>query len=184
MGARFTILISGGGGLMRRVIECSRGAGCPFTVSGVIASRDCPGVHKARELGADAAVVPYCDAESFSEALFERIDGDAILLLGFLHLLHIPPEWTGRVINIHPSLLPKFGGRGMYGRRVHEAVLAAGEAETGSTIHLADEAYDRGEILDQVRVPVLPGDTAESLETRVIAAQHEQIVPFLHRWAR
>jgi phosphoribosylglycinamide formyltransferase-1 len=79
---------------------------------------------------------------------------------------------SGRIINIHPALLPRHGGAGMYGRRVHAAVLAAGEAESGATVHLVDEVYDRGEVLGQARVAVQPDDTPETLAARVLAAEH------------
>lgn len=103
---------------------------------------------------------------------------DLLVLAGYVKL--VPPEvvaaWRGRIINIHPALLPKFGGPGMYGRRVHEAVLAAGETETGATVHLVTERYDEGAILAQGRVPVQPGDTAETLASRVLAVEH-QLLP-------
>ena len=179
---RFTILISGAGGLMRRVVETSQQPGSPFVVDRVIASRECPGIEKARSLKIPTAVIP-----PDSEDLWPRIEfpdaPDSILLLGYLHLLPIPPRWCNKALNIHPSLLPKFGGPGMYGRRVHAAVLRSGETTTGSTIHLADDRYDHGPVLHQIKVPVLAGDTPESLETRVIDAQHRQLVPFLTRWA-
>jgi phosphoribosylglycinamide formyltransferase-1 len=84
-----------------------------------------------------------------------------------------------RVLNIHPALLPKFGGQGMYGRRVHETVLAAGERETGVTIHLADDEFDHGRIVAQCRVPVVPGDTVESLAARVLDLEHAFLVETL-----
>jgi phosphoribosylglycinamide formyltransferase-1 len=114
------------------------------------------------------------------EAIGKRCD--TVLMLGWLHLIDIPPRWAGRVINIHPSLLPKFGGNGMYGRHVHEAVLRAGERESGLTFHVATAEYDAGPILHQQRVPVLPRDTVETLQSRVIDAQHAAIIPFLNRW--
>lgn len=99
---------------------------------------------------------------------------DLVVLAGYLKL--VPAEVIGRfrdrVINIHPALLPAFGGHGMYGRRVHEAVLASGATESGATVHLVDEVYDRGAILGQSRVPVLPGDDAERLAARVLEAEH------------
>ncbi|HEY3243774.1 MAG TPA: formyltransferase family protein, partial [Phycisphaerae bacterium] len=85
----------------------------------------------------------------------------------FLSLWRIPAEFEGRVLNIHPALLPSFGGAGMHGQRVHEAVLAAGCTESGCTVHLADNQYDHGPIVIQRRVPVLPGDTPETLAERV-----------------
>ena len=94
-------------------------------------------------------------------ARLERHRVDLLVLAGYLKL--VPPEvvarYRGRILNVHPALLPAFGGRGMYGHRVHEAVLASGARETGATVHLVDEEYDRGAILAQARVPVLPGDT-------------------------
>ncbi|MFI5246760.1 MAG: formyltransferase family protein, partial [Gemmatimonadales bacterium] len=93
---------------------------------------------------------------------------------GYLRL--VPPEvterWRGRIVNIHPALLPRFGGPGMYGRRVHEAVIAAGDRESGATVHHVDHVYDRGAIIAQERVPVEPGDTPDSLAARVLAAEH------------
>jgi len=91
--------------------------------------------------------------------------------------------FEGRIVNIHPALLPKFGGQGMYGIRVHEAVLQAGEAETGITIHLADGEYDRGRILAQCRVPVEAGDTPETLAVRVLNREHRFYVETLAKIA-
>jgi phosphoribosylglycinamide formyltransferase 1 len=96
------------------------------------------------------------------------------VLAGYVKL--IPAEvitaYRGRIINVHPALLPAFGGRGMYGHRVHQAVLASGAQETGATVHLVDEAYDHGASLAQARVPVLPGDTPELLAQRVLEVEH------------
>ena len=80
-------------------------------------------------------------------------------------------RWRGRIINVHPALLPEFGGPGMYGRRVHEAVLRSGARESGASVHLVDEVYDRGELLAQERVPVLPGDTPDTLAGRVLGGR-------------
>jgi phosphoribosylglycinamide formyltransferase-1 len=88
-------------------------------------------------------------------------------MAGFLSLWTIPPDLAGRVLNIHPALLPKFGGKGMHGHHVHEAVLAAHETESGCTVHYADNTYDTGPIILQRKVPVLPADTPDSLAARV-----------------
>ena len=88
---------------------------------------------------------------------------------------------AGRVLNIHPALLPKHGGQGMYGRRVHEAVLAAGDTVSGASVHLVDGEYDHGAVIAQAEVPVLAGDTAESLERRVMAAEPGLFVHTLQR---
>ena len=107
-----------------------------------------------------------------SELKGQRID--LVVLAGFMRL--IPAEmvraFSGRMVNIHPSLLPKHGGKGMFGARVHEAVIAAGEVESGITIHLVTEHYDEGRILFQARCPVLPNDTAATLAERVHALEH------------
>jgi len=103
----------------------------------------------------------------------ERIE--LIVLAGYMRKL--PPEvvrrFPGRILNIHPALLPRHGGQGMYGIRVHEAVLRSGESETGATVHFVDEDYDHGPVARQVRVPVLPGDTPQGLAERVLEAEHD-----------
>jgi phosphoribosylglycinamide formyltransferase-1 len=177
---RFTILISGGGGLMRRVIAASREPGASFMVDRVIASQiDCPGLAHASAAGIPMAVAR---PRNVWAAVNDRTD--TVLMLGWLHLIDIPQRWAGRVINVHPSLLPRFGGKGMYGHHVHEAVLRAGERESGFTFHAATDEYDAGPILHQERVPVLPNDTVETIQSRVIDAQHRAIIPFLQRWAQ
>ena len=99
---------------------------------------------------------------------------DVVALAGYMKKLgpKTLAHFRGRILNIHPALLPKFGGKGMYGIHVHEAVLAAGEKESGVTVHLVDEEYDRGPILAQVSVPVMPGDTPEALAERVLVQEH------------
>jgi phosphoribosylglycinamide formyltransferase-1 len=100
---------------------------------------------------------------------------DFIVLAGFLWL--VPPNilhtWAGRIVNIHPALLPKFGGKGMYGDRVHQAVIEAGEKETGISIHYVNEKYDDGQIIFQERFDILPEDTAESIAEKIHVLEHE-----------
>lgn len=109
------------------------------------------------------------------ELLAALADADLVVLAGYLKLVpaRVVARFRGRTINIHPALLPAFGGPGMYGHRVHAAVLASGVRETGVTVHFVDEQFDRGPIIAQRKVPVLPGDTADSLAERVLAAEHE-----------
>jgi folate-dependent phosphoribosylglycinamide formyltransferase PurN len=99
---------------------------------------------------------------------------DLLVLAGYVKL--VPPDvvaaYKGRIVNVHPALLPAFGGKGMYGARVHQAVLASGVRETGATVHLVDEIYDHGATLAQARVPVLPGDTPQLLARRVLELEH------------
>jgi folate-dependent phosphoribosylglycinamide formyltransferase PurN len=99
---------------------------------------------------------------------------DLLVLAGYLKLVPaaVIARYRDHVLNVHPALLPAFGGRGMYGHRVHEAVLASGARESGATVHLVDEVYDRGAILAQARVPVLPDDTPDRLAARVLAVEH------------
>ncbi|MGH8479559.1 MAG: phosphoribosylglycinamide formyltransferase [Gammaproteobacteria bacterium] len=106
-----------------------------------------------------------------------------VVLAGYMKKLgpETLAQYAGRVINIHPALLPHFGGLGMYGMRVHETVLASGASETGVTIHLVDGDYDRGAILAQCRVPLLPGDSPETLAARVLAREHGFLVETLER---
>jgi phosphoribosylglycinamide formyltransferase-1 len=96
-----------------------------------------------------------------------------VALGGFLCFWRLPPQYEGRVLNIHPALLPRFGGKGFYGHRVHEAVLTAGAAESGCTVHLVDNQYDHGPIVAQSRVPVRPDDTPDTLAERVGLAERE-----------
>ena len=103
----------------------------------------------------------------------DQAEAHLVLMAGFMRYWRLPPRWQGRVLNIHPALLPRFGGRGMYGGHVHAAVLAAGERESGCTVHLVDLEYDHGPIVAQRRVPVLPGDTPDTLADRVQAAERE-----------
>ena len=133
----------------------------------------CLAIERARRLGIPVEVIVRRAAgslEEFSRRIAQALrkyQVDLALMAGFLSLWKIPPDFTGRVMNIHPALLPKFGGKGMHGEHVHAAVLAAGETESGCTVHFADNTYDNGPIIVQRRVPVLPGDTVETLAKRV-----------------
>jgi phosphoribosylglycinamide formyltransferase-1 len=113
----------------------------------------------------------------------ERHEVNLVILAGYMKLLgpQTVSRYTGRILNIHPALLPRFGGKGMYGKAVHEAVLAAGERVTGVTVHLADEEYDHGPIVAQCEVPVLEDDTADSLAQRVLKREHQHFVETLRR---
>jgi len=119
------------------------------------------------------------DTRSFNDALHAELAKhpvDLVALLGFLSIFELRGRWDGRCINVHPALIPAFCGRGMYGHKVHEAVLAAGVKLSGATVHFADDRYDSGPILLQQAVPVLDDDTPESLAARVQAAER-RLVP-------
>jgi phosphoribosylglycinamide formyltransferase 1 len=120
----------------------------------------------------------FATEEQFAEAFLDRLracGADLLVLAGYMK--RVPPRvvsaYRHRIINIHPALLPKYGGQGMYGHHVHEAVLASGDRLSGATVHFVDEEYDHGSVLLQKTVPVLPDDTAESLAARVLRVEHE-----------
>ena len=172
------LFISGtGGNAMNLVAACREGRVPARPVLGLASTAKAGGIPRLEAEGLPVAVVVRKDFESdeaFSEACYtaaEAAGADLICLCGWLKKLTVPRRWEGRILNIHPGLLPRFGGPGMYGMHVHRAVLAAGEAESGATVHLVDAEYDHGRILAQARVPVLPGDSAEALQQRVYAAE-------------
>ena len=146
----------------------------------VIASRaDAGGLARATDRGLATRVIgrsEVSDAAARSAAIFDAVrtaDCDLVCLCGYLSLLEIPPDFAGRVLNIHPSLLPSFGGAGMYGTRVHAAVLDHGCAVSGCTVHLCDNTYDTGPILVQRSCPVRDNDTPETPAARVFAEECE-----------
>jgi len=170
---RLGVLLSGGGRTLVNICDEIEAGRLDAEVAVVIASRQCKGIERAEARGLDVRLVPYkqiADVETYSGRIAEILDAAGVQLVlqaGFLSLWHIPPQYEGRVMNIHPALLPKFGGHGMYGHHVHEAVLAAGEAESGCTVHFVTNEYDAGPIILQRKAPVEPGDTPETLAERV-----------------
>ncbi|MEO1237318.1 MAG: phosphoribosylglycinamide formyltransferase [Planctomycetota bacterium] len=182
MPLKLAVLLSGGGTTMQNLAERIAAGTLDASIGLVITSNDGPaakGLARAEALQLPGATVrrkDHADTESFSAAVFDRVreaECGLVCMAGFLSLLVIPDDFAGRVMNIHPSLLPAFGGKGMHGRHVHEAVLAAGCKVSGCTVHLADNTYDTGPIVLQRACAVLPGDTAESLAARVFAEECE-----------
>ncbi len=175
------VLISGGGTTLENLIARIRdGRLRGVEIRLVISSRSTVrGVEIARAAGLPLQIVrrkDYPDDAMFSTAITAALDRarvDLVVLAGFLCFWHLPPHYAGRVLNIHPALLPRFGGKGLYGHRVHEAVLAAGATESGCTIHLVDNQYDHGPIIAQSCVPVQANDTPDSLAERVGVAERE-----------
>ena len=175
---RIALFISGTGGNALNLLQACREGRVPaLPVLGLASSAKAGGRPRLEAEGLPTVTVARRDFESdaaFSEACYQAAEAagaEVICLCGWLKMLVVPRRWEGRILNIHPGLLPRFGGPGMYGMHVHRAVLQAGEAESGATVHLVDAEYDHGRILDQVRVPVLPGDTPEDLQKRVYAAE-------------
>jgi phosphoribosylglycinamide formyltransferase 1 len=180
MTVRLAVLLSGGGRTLQNLIDEIAAGRLDAKIEVVISSRPrVEGIERARRARIPTEVIEwrrFGNDEGFSAAVtevIERREIDLVLNAGLLRRYLFPPQLEGRVLNIHPALLPKFGGQGMYGHHVHEAVLASGDAESGCTVHIADYEYDRGPILVQKRVPVLPHDTPESLADRVFAAECE-----------
>ncbi len=177
---RLALFISGtGGNALSLLRACREGRVPALPVLGLASTPKAGGLARLEAEGLPTAVLVRKDFESdeaFSEACYRASEGagaDLICLCGWLKKLAVPARWEGRILNIHPGLLPRYGGPGMYGMHVHRAVLEAGEAESGATVHLVDGEYDHGRILQQQRVPVLPGDTPEDLQKRVYAAEME-----------
>ena len=174
------VLISGGGTTLRNLIEKIQAGELPVEIRLVISSSpSARGLEFATEAGIRTLVVEKKDWASdsaFSEAVFgpcREAKVEFVVMGGFLKHVLIPPDFRNRVLNIHPALLPAFGGKGMYGLRVHEAVLAAGERTSGCTVHFVDNEYDHGPIILQQQVEVRDDDTPEVLQARVFAAECE-----------
>ena len=168
------VLISGSGTTLANLLAHIAASKLLARIGVVIASRPgIAGIDRAGNAGLPCQIIArkdYPDVESFSRDVFARCqqaDAQLVCLAGWLSLLQIPPNWQGRVINIHPALLPNFGGKGMYGDHVHEAVLKSGAKQSGCTVHYATNEYDSGPIIVQRTCPVLPDDTPETLAHRV-----------------
>lgn len=167
------VMISGGGRTMVNLAHCCRKGELAANVNLVIASRHCDGAERARVLGLPVLVAPgVIDPAVLARMLADHGCG-WIVLAGYLKMLRIPPGFEGKAVNIHPALLPSFGGAGMYGDRVHQAVIDAGCKVSGCTVHLCDEAYDRGPIVAQATCEVRDDDTAHDLAARVFALETE-----------
>jgi len=176
---RLAVFLSGGGTTLLNLVSRIEEGRLKAAIAGVLASRPCLGLDRARGLGLRCELVDRksCrSVEEFSDKLFaccRSWRADLVALSGFLDLVRIPPDFEGRVLNIHPSLIPSFCGKGYYGRHVHEAVLARGVKISGCTVHFADNEFDHGPIILQRAVPVLDDDTPERLAARVFAAECE-----------
>jgi formyltetrahydrofolate-dependent phosphoribosylglycinamide formyltransferase len=186
---RLAVLASGGGSNLQAIIDYLDQLGDARAASVVLVAGDRPGAHalaRARGRGIATAVIAHADDGPALVRLLDAHRVDCVALAGYLRRVpaEVTARWKGRIVNIHPSLLPKFGGAGMYGRRVHEAVIAAGERESGATVHQVNDEFDGGAIIAQERVPVEPADTPETLAARVLAAEHRLYPRALHTLAR
>ena len=183
---RVAVCISGGGSNLVALLDES-GPEADVEIVLVISNRaSAGGLERARERGIPAVVLGDPDDEVEWIALLERHQVQLIVLAGYLKLVPgaVIQRWQGRVLNVHPGPLPAFGGQGMYGMRVHAAVLASGRTESAATVHIVDEEYDRGPVLASAPVPVLPGDTPETLAARVLKAEHRLLPAVVRAAAR
>jgi phosphoribosylglycinamide formyltransferase 1 len=185
---KLAVLASHEGTTLQAVLDaCAQGA-IPARVALVISNNAGSGaLRRAARAQVDAlhlSGATHPQASELDRAILEALRAhhtDLVLLAGYMKRLgpRVLAAYRGRILNTHPALLPKFGGRGMYGGHVHRAVLAAGEPESGATVHLVEADYDSGPVLAQVRVPVEPGDSPESLAERVQAAERAQLVALI-----
>ncbi len=202
---KIAVLVSGGGTNLQALIDYEKNTkDCPYKIQIVIAdTKKAFALERAQKAGIETKIVsPFAvlgeeKAKQASKeekriavsdaALKAAKDAgcDAIVLAGWLTVLSgkIIEEYSNRIVNLHPALLPKFGGVGMWGHNVHEAVLAAGETESGCTVHLVDSGCDTGKILVQKKVPVLKGDTPETLYARIAPEEHKAMVEGVCRLA-
>ncbi|MFW5682693.1 MAG: phosphoribosylglycinamide formyltransferase [Phycisphaeraceae bacterium] len=177
---KLAVLLSGGGRSLQNLIDRIDAGTLDAEIVLVLASNaSAGGLQRAEAAGIPAHVVSrkaYADADDFAMRVFSLIreaKADLVCLAGFLSLLPIPDDFAGRVLNIHPALLPSFGGKGMYGPKVHAAVLDHGCKVSGCTVHLADNAYDTGPIVVQRCCTVAEDDTPDTLAARVFAEECE-----------
>jgi phosphoribosylglycinamide formyltransferase-1 len=185
---RLAVLASHEGTTLQAVLDACQQNSLDAAVVLVVSNNSGSGaLMRARQAGVNAAHISsrtHDSEEAADSALLDALqhaEVDWVLLLGYMKKLGSKTlrAYSGRILNTHPALLPKFGGKGYFGRKVHEAVLAANETESGATIHVVDMEYDTGPILSQVRVPVLAGDGVEALEERVKRAERKLLIETL-----
>lgn len=185
--ARVAVLVSGGGTNLQALLDALAAPAASARVVLVVSSRAGVGALD-RAARADVPTLVLTDPADPAELLaaLEGAQADVVVLAGYLKKVprQVVARFRHRMINIHPALLPNFGGPGMYGARVHAAVLASGKRESGVTVHYVDEEYDRGPIIAQRRVPVLADDTPETLAARVLTAEHELLPAVVLELAR
>lgn len=179
---KIAVFVSGGGTDLQSIIDAVKSGDLKVEIALVVASKaGIFAIKRAEEAGIPVSVYEKRDYETIEEMYDELIDElnekgvEFIVLAGYLTILtsNIISAFRRRIVNIHPALLPKFGGHGYYGMRVHKEVILAGETESGATVHYVDEGTDTGEIISQIKVPVYPYDTPETLQARVLEKEHE-----------
>lgn len=184
---KLVILASGSGSNFQAIIDAIRCGDIDAQIAGLITNKPQIGaIKRAKKNSIPVKVITHHEPDSFNRDLLNTLldwSPDLIVLAGFLK--KIPDEvikvFSGRIINIHPSLLPKYGGEGFYGKRVHQAVINAKETESGCTVHVVNEKYDEGAIIEQVTVPVLPTDDADTLAKKVLEQEHKLLPKIINK---
>ena len=187
MKKRIAVLVSGGGTNLQALLDAEAAGKIPHGEIAMVISNNpnAYALERAKNFGVPGAVITKKDCgsqaafEQTLQAVLERNGTDMIILAGFMSILSgdFTAKWPGRIINVHPSLIPSFCGEGMYGLRVHEAALKKGVKVTGATVHYVNEECDGGEIIAQKAVEVLPGDTPETLQRRVMEQAEWLLLP-------
>ena len=186
---RIGVLISGGGTNLQALIDAIEDGTLDARITKVIADRPAGGLKRAAAAGIPAAMLERnIYGKDLSGRIMKELKGEAdiVVLAGFLSILDssFVEAYRGRIINIHPSLLPAYGGKGMHGIHVHEAVIAAGDKYSGCTVHLVEEGVDTGKILAQKKVSVVPGDTPQSLARRILEEEHSLLISAVKNMAK
>jgi phosphoribosylglycinamide formyltransferase 1 len=177
---RLTVLLSGGGTTLQNFLDCIGDGRLRARIVMVVSSKaDAFGLERAKKASIPTGIVERkkcASVEEFSQRIFDfcrEAKAELVCMAGFLQLIRIPDDFAGRVMNIHPALIPAFCGKGFYGHHVHEAVLESGVKVSGCTVHFADNVYDHGPIIMQRTVPVLDNDTPDALAGRVFEQECE-----------
>lgn len=183
---RIAVMLSGSGSTYAAIATAvAEGRIADAEIVRVISSKaQAQGVQRAKANGHPVTVVDVKDPQHH-QAIDRRLledEVDLVVMAGYMHLWKLHPDLEGRVINVHPSLIPAFSGQGMYGMRVHRSVIEKGVKFSGCTVHLVDPEYDNGRILDQRIVPVECSDSADTLAAKVQAVEKSLLVNVIHRW--
>lgn len=185
VGAKIAVLVSGGGTNLQSLLDAFNGTGSPHRVTLVVSNRrEAYGLERARKAGVEAVYIGrgnYPEADARNKALLDALiaaEVDWVVLAGYLDILspELVQRYEKRILNIHPALIPAFCGMGYHGLKVHEAAIERGVKVSGATVHFVDAGADTGPILLQETVPVMPDDTAETLQQRVLAVEHRILI--------